>query len=413
MTVTTTRTLVGGLAAALVCTLGSISSAPVAGATPAGATVAAAVTPVAARLTPREKRLAKRKRCTPKQKRQRPVLCRQIARAKAKAAASAPKPTAPKPSQPDPTASSFTLAVMPDTQQEVFGRDPRMRQRSDWLVSQRERLDLRFVTHVGDVTNWGWLAPDQYRVASEGLRPLEQAGVPYSLSIGNHDTRAIGWDGRGNYGGGAYVQNPECARRLGAPACKTDLLVRRTDEFNDVFTASRFGAVAGAFEPGKVDNTYSTFAADGYDWLVLNLELWPRAAAVDWAKRVVAGHPDHNVVVVTHSYLNGSGGIYDRSDYGSTSPRYLWDNLVSRYANIKLVLSGHVGSAALRVDTGRQGNKVVSLLQTFHSNDANPVRLLQVNPSRGSFTTSIVSPNGRGGDFSKFDKTVTGMTFVR
>lgn len=410
MVMRTSRIVVAGLTAALVGTLGV--GAPASGTGAPGAPTAAAATAdagtvasaVAARLTPREKRLAARKRCTPRQRRESPRWCRQVDRAKAKAAAQA---------APAPQASSFTLAVLPDTQQEVLGSDPRMRQRSEWLVAQRERLDLRFVTHVGDVVNWGWLVPAQYQVASEGMRPLERAGVPYSLSIGNHDTRAVGWDGRGGYGGGAYVQNPECQRRLGAAACKTDLLVRGTQEFNGVFTAARFGAVAGAFEAGKVDNTYSTFSADGYDWLVLNLELWPRVAAVDWAKKVVAAHPDHNVVVTTHSYLNGGGGIDRSAGYGATSPRYLWENLVSRYPNIKLVLSGHVGKAALRVDRGRSGNKVVSMLQTFHANDANPVRLVRITPSAGSFTTSITSPNGRGGSFARYTQTVKGMAFVR
>lgn len=401
--------MAAGLAAALVGTLGAGVPASGAGASSdraAARTTAdttASVAAAAARLTPREKRLAARKKCTPRQRRASPRWCRQVDRAKAKAAAQA---------APAPQASSFTLAVMPDTQQEVFGSDPRMRQRSEWLVAQRDRLDLRFVTHVGDVVNWGWLAPSQYQVASEGMRPLERAGVPYSLSIGNHDTRAVGWDGRGGYGGSAYAQNPECPRRLGAAACKTGLLVRGTQEFNAVFTASRFGAVAGAFEAGKVDNTYSTFSADGYDWLVLNLELWPRVAAVDWAKKVVAAHPRHNVVVTTHSYLNGGGGIDGSAGYGTTSPRYLWDNLVSRYPNVKLVLSGHVGKAALRVDRGRSGNKVVSLLQTFHANDANPVRLVRIAPSAGSFTTSITSPNGRGGSFARYTQTVKGMSFV-
>ena len=49
--------------------------------------------------------------------------------------------------------------------------------------------------HTGDVVNWGWLVPAQYAIASEAMLPLERAGIPYALTIGNHDTRAVGWNG--------------------------------------------------------------------------------------------------------------------------------------------------------------------------------------------------------------------------
>ena len=42
---------------------------------------------------------------------------------------------------------------------------------------------------------------------------------------------------------------------------------------------------------------------------MLNLELWPRHPVISWAREVIAAHPNHNVIIVTHSYLNGGGGI--------------------------------------------------------------------------------------------------------
>lgn len=368
-----------------------------------------------ASLTPREKRLSKAKRCTARQAKRTPVRCKRIKAAKAKAARIKAAAKASPPAS--PAAQTFTVAVFPDTQNEVFGTDPRIRQRSQWLVQQRQALNLRFVNHIGDVVNWGWLQRSQFDVASAGMRPLEAAGIPYSLSIGNHDTAAVGHDnrpGRG-YGGGAYVNNPECRERLGAVACDTKKLVRRTTEFNDYFSAARFGAVKGVFEAGKVDNTYSTFTAGGRQWMVLNLELWPRAAAVDWAKRVVAAHPRHNVIVSTHAYLDGdrAGISTSNGGYGSTSPRYLWDQLISQFPNVKVVLSGHVGSGAVRQDTTRHGTKVVSLLQAFHSADGNPVRLLRIDPAQDSIHTWVTSPNGRGGSFARHTHTVGGLGFVR
>ena len=54
--------------------------------------------------------------------------------------------------------------------------------------------------------------------------------------------------------------------------------------YNATFPTSRFPRLGGTFETNKIDNSYQTFSAGGVDWLVLTLELWPRAAAVQWAQ---------------------------------------------------------------------------------------------------------------------------------
>ncbi|MDG4797482.1 metallophosphoesterase [Micromonospora sp. WMMD1082] len=289
--------------------------------------------------------------------------------------------------------TTFTFAVVPDTQEEVLtATDTRLRQRVDWLVAQRTALDLRFVTHSGDVVNYDTADHVQYARARAALRPLEAAGLPYTLAVGNHDTQAAGPDGE-----------------LRSPAGQ---LLRDTTVFNRYFTAGRFGAVQGQFEAGKVDNAYATYSAGGVRWLVLTLELWPRRAAVAWAQAVVAAHPLHNVVIVTHHYLESDATIGQDAGYGSTSPQYLFDNLVTRYPNIRLVFSGHTGAAASRVDTGVHGNRIHSFLQTFHSRRTNPVRLVEVDTAANSLRTWIYAPH-TAETFPEHDRTYTGIGLVR
>src|SRR6478672_9045476 len=56
----------------------------------------------------------------------------------------------------------FTMAVIPDTQEEVLAEgDRRLGNRLDWLIRRADPLDLRYVVQVGDLTDWGWLAPGQ------------------------------------------------------------------------------------------------------------------------------------------------------------------------------------------------------------------------------------------------------------
>jgi hypothetical protein len=295
-------------------------------------------------------------------------------------------PVTPPAPAPD-TDTTFTLAIEPDTQQEV-GRDTRFRQRNEWLVDNADRLDLRFVGHTGDVVNWDTPDHAQYEVASDAMLPLEAAGIPYQLSIGNHDSQATG-------PGGAARDSK-----------RTRVLARDTSVFNSYFTAARYGAVKGAFEPGKVDNVWSEFSAAGKDWIVLSLELWPRTEAVDWARNVVASHPDSNVIVLTHSYLEADGSIAQSANYGTNSPQYVYDRLISQFPNIKLVFSGHTGVAASRADVGVNGNTVLSFVTAIHSNSTNPVRLVTIDTAADTLKTSIVAPWNNSQEWAGFAQTL-------
>jgi hypothetical protein len=271
-------------------------------------------------------------------------------------------------------ASAFTFAIMPDTQQEVLqASDRRFVNRSRWLGSTRPVLDTRFVLHTGDIVNWDTDNHEQYVRARDAMAPLNGV-VPYMLAPGNHDTAAVG--------PGGSAADPE----------RSDVLVRDTSSFNRYLAP---GVRAnGRFEAGKTDNSYATVSAGGYNWLVLTLELWPRPGAVSWARSVVASHPKHNVIVITHSYLTSSGGI-ERTNggYGSTSPQYLYDNLIKVYPNIKMTFSGHTGTAGYRRDVGAKGNVIHNYLLTMHSTTTNPVRLVEVNLKANTVASYVYAPH--------------------
>jgi hypothetical protein len=133
---------------------------------------------------------------------------------------------------------------------------------------------------------------------------------------------------------------------------------------------------------------------------------------VDWAKKVVASHPHHNVIIATHNYINANGKLGTSAGYGDTSPKYLYDKLVKQYTNIKFVLCGHTGRAGLRVDTGMHRNKIISYNQTFHSNTTNPVRLVEVDTSKGTVTSKVHGP-ATGEIFSAYTTSHTGMKYVK
>jgi len=291
----------------------------------------------------------------------------------------------------------FTIAVIPDTQNEVVNSTAVsgkwFKSRTEYLVDNKDELDLRFVIHTGDVVNWPVYDTAQLPIASEAMAELDNANIPNQLSIGNHDTAAV-------YIGGSAV-----------PGGNIPLLVRDTSAFNTAFPVTRYPGMV-TFETNKVDNAYQTFEAEGKNWLVLNLELWPRTAAVNWAKDVVENHPDYNVIIQTHSYLTGTGGIFQSNGgYGSNSPQYVYDNLVKLYPNIKFVFSGHTGTAAMREDIGVNGNKIVSIVGTFHSTTNNPVQLMEIDAVNGTASTRFYAPLNDY-EWTSFNWSFSGLDFV-
>ncbi len=81
--------------------------------------------------------------------------------------------------------------------------------------------------------------------------------------------------------------------------------------FADAAAVPSFG---GAFEAGKLDNTYRVFEAGGHAWIALLLEWGPRDEVVAWADAVMTAHPDRLGILVTHAYLDNNDRRYDHGD---------------------------------------------------------------------------------------------------
>ncbi|NHC46455.1 metallophosphoesterase [Motilibacter aurantiacus] len=271
----------------------------------------------------------------------------------------------------------FSIAVIPDTQHEVHVNKVNnvFTHRAQWLADNEDALDLRYITHTGDVVDWDTPDHEQYEKAKPGVDILDRTGIPFSFAIGNHDTMAT------DVGGSAR------------PGQDTRANQRITDTFNAYFGVDHVENLRGAFQPGKVDNMYTTFAAGGVDWLVLHLELWPRTEMIRWADRVLAAHPEHNVIVNTHSFLTGDGSVYQTNGgYGANSPQFLWDQALKRHANVRFILSGHTGQWAYRAMTGDKGNKVAAINTTLHDRTENPTRIVQFDTTADAMTSYVYRP---------------------
>lgn len=280
-------------------------------------------------------------------------------------------------------AGAFTLAILPDPQEEVLvDDDTRLANRFEWLVAHRADLNLACLLAVGDLMNWDTPEHDQYERASAAVQILDDAALPYAFCLGNRDT----WVRR---------VTPDCpSGRAAAEEAPRDL--RNTATYNRYFPVGRFPLVRGTFEPQKIDNAWHTFSAGGLDWLVVNLESWPRRAAIRWARGIVEAHPHHNAILITHSFYGprAEGMIISGHNevYGECSGQDMFDDLVSPCATLRLVFSGHTGSHDYRTDTGAAGQTVHGFLQAYHHKETNPVRLLTIDPAAGTIASTVYCP---------------------
>lgn len=292
----------------------------------------------------------------------------------------------------------FTIAVFPDTQRLLSGNKIALFNNTfQWLAANGTDLNLKMVLHTGDLVDWDTPDHNQYKAASTGYGFLDAANIPYAISPGNHDTGAV------DVGGGAKP-----------PPNNAHINLRDTITFDSFFPTSRFKKLGGVYEAGKTVNSWHEFQAGGLNWLVLTMEFCARTGPVNWAKGVIESHPNHNVIFITHYHLEGNSTISNsNAGYGDNTCRWIYDNLLNKYANVRLVFCGHVGVHGYRTDVGEKGNTIYQFLGTYHETTINPTRLVEIDTKNGSIFTRVFIPSTGGDKQDGSMRTITGINWVK
>ena len=247
--------------------------------------------------------------------------------------------------------TKFRLVLLPDTQIYARAFPDTFYAQTDWIVKNADTIT--YVLHQGDITDNN--VEKQWEVASKALHTLD-GKVPYSLAHGNHD---LG--------------------KNGSTDSRDSTFLNQYFPYDDYSKIKGFG---GAYEVGKIDNTWHTFRAGGKNWLVITLEFGPRNCVLDWAKKIVEEHPNHKVIFNTHAYMYsddtrmGPGDNWLPQDYpigketgenAVNDAEQMWEKLVSKYPNIMFVFSGHVlfDGTGFLVSEGEHGNKVYQILANY------------------------------------------------
>jgi len=255
------------------------------------------------------------------------------------------------------SAKPFRLAIIPDTQWASRKWPDVLKTTTKWIADNHESMDIKYVLHVGDMVETGHLDSDWKNF--DAAFTLLDRKVPYILAVGNHD---IG-------------KTPEAGG---------------TTKFNEYFPRKRFEGLAGfggTYPPDKNDNSYHTFDAGGISWLVMSLKFLPNEEELKWANDVVSRHPNHQVLLVTHSYLEHRGK--------DTSGKQIWNEFVNLHANVLMVFCGHLSTVHYTSVTDK-GNTVYEMLFDWQ-NDRKPepnsyFAMIEVDPAGKRISVRSYSP---------------------
>ncbi|MBN1845546.1 MAG: metallophosphoesterase [Sedimentisphaerales bacterium] len=276
---------------------------------------------------------------------------------------------------------SWTLVLLPDTQNYSQHYPGIFLAQTAWIVQNRDKRNIRFVLQLGDITNNNTIK--HWENARLALSLMDQR-VPYAFCPGNHD----------------YGPNGNASTR--------ETLMNEYLPYETYAAWPTFGA---AREPGKMDNTYHCFEAGGQAWIVLALEWGPRDSTIAWARQVMADHPGRKGILITHAYLNNNDRRYDHQDSvnpqlynphlystpgGVNDGQELWDKLVNR-CDFTFVFNGHVlgDGTGYRADRNARGKNVHQMLANYQMRELGGegyLRLLEFLPDGRTVQVKTYSP---------------------
>lgn len=246
----------------------------------------------------------------------------------------------------EPENYAYSFALIGDTQTLTHNYPAKFHYIYDYLVENVEKTKLKHVFGLGDITDLN--ADYEWSLAQYQIGKLDGV-VSYSLVRGNHDEHA---------------------------------------KFEKYF-GGNLSPYAKQYKEMYEENSTTTvheFSAGQLDYLVITLDFCPSDAMLAWASEVIERHPNHNVIISTHSYLDDEGVLDEEIDGsipiskpGENNGTEVWEKLVSKHQNIVMVYCGHVCNSQEKV-----------LLTQSTADNGNVVSQLMVNPQN----TELLDPMG-------------------
>ena len=282
---------------------------------------------------------------------------------------------------PPAPANSFSIVVIPDTQQ-YRGRGTKgaaenedgkltntiFENWTDWIGVNLEQQRIAFVSHVGDIVDKN--NREQWALARRCMDRLH-GRVPYGISVGNHDM---------------------------VPAKGDSSL------FQEVFPKSRFeqfkwyggcfGKTSGLATSGNNANSVQLFEANGMKFVFLHLECNAPDDVLNWANATLRFHSDRRAIITTHMGLGPREKPKSAADFfdapkgrmvwtkchgkRGNSAQQMWDKCFKRHRNLFMICCGDQSrTQAMRQEsTGQHGNTVHEVLSDYGTHGLRVMRFI-------------------------------------
>ena len=262
------------------------------------------------------------------------------------------------------SARDFTIIGLPDTQYytgHLFGGTPEIFQaQTQWIVDNKDSLNIVFVAHLGDVVEFGF-REIEWRRADEAMRILEDPqttglvdGIPFGLVLGNHDLPS--------------------------------------QLYNRYFGIERFSGrdYYGGHYGRDNDNHFTLFSSGDLNLIAIFFEYTIQSGSpvLAWADSLLDVYSNRRAIIVHHSAAIGQGHPPD--DKGEI----IYEAL-KRHSGFFLLLCGHWGQEEWRGQVTFEGQTVYSLLSDYQTRNRGGdgwLRIMEFQPDHNLIWVKTYSP---------------------
>ncbi|HOP10740.1 MAG TPA: metallophosphoesterase [Oscillospiraceae bacterium] len=294
----------------------------------------------------------------------------------------------------------FSVVILPDSQRYVEDgyREERigcLQKQTDWILENREKENIKFVSHVGDYVHHRESVTER-RAFFEVFDRLTGI-VPFGICAGNHDllfgerSKEV-LDGRGKVFGCEIFDQPN-VRRV-RDAFFSQEKYQKYDYWIDSCNDCQSNA--------------QKFEALGQEYVIVHLEFSPSDHTVDWADGILKKYADIPAIITTHNFITPEEefGVTTRnsrlSSYqenmageGDNAGTDILEKLVIPNQNVFMVLCGHFADQRF-VTLKNEGREIYAMLSDYELEKPyygnGWMRVLRFFPKQNRVSVSTYSP---------------------
>ncbi len=204
----------------------------------------------------------------------------------------------------------FSFAWITDPQYYTESWPDHYMNQNQWILDNRDKYNIKYTINTGDLID-EWDRDEQWKIADEAQRLLDDGGMPNGVLAGNHDVAS----GNEEY-----------------------------DSYWKYFGEQRYKD--NSYYGGSYRNNlghYDLISAGGQDFIILYMSWDVYQPEVDWMNEVLSKYPDRKAIIAMHRYLKQGGTL----DYAG---ELVQKEVVAKNKNVFAVINGHYFGAAIKVD---------------------------------------------------------------